>query len=190
MQINPRLGELNIKIVYYGPPYSGKTTNLERLYATTNPQRRSQLTSMKNHEDRTLFFDFMQIEMGKIGSLTPRFNLYTVPGQVIYAVTRQIILRNADAVVFVADSAPEKLAENIWSWQQLQQQLHALGYELRTFPIIVQINKRDLPNALPIAVLRDCLQLQGRACIEAQALHDIGTRETLKATIRSVLGSN
>lgn len=188
MQINRLRQEINVKIVYYGAPYSGKTTNLERLHATTAAQRRSELTSMKNSDDRTIFFDYMQVELNKIGGLTPRFNLYTVPGQVIYETTRQIVLRGADAVVFVVDSAPVQLRETLQAWQQLQTQLTQLNMDLHKFPIIVQFNKRDLPNAVPTAVLSKVLRLNGQPCIEAQALRDIGTRETLKAAIKAVMG--
>jgi hypothetical protein len=188
MQINRLRQEINVKIVYYGAPYSGKTTNLERLHATTNPQRRSELTSMKNSDDRTLFFDYMQVELNKVGGLTPRFNLYTVPGQVIYEATRQIVLRGADAVVFVVDSALTRLKENLQSWQQLQRQLTDLHIDLHKFPIIVQFNKRDVPNAAPTDILHKVMRLNGHPCIEAQALHDIGTRETLKAAIKAVMG--
>ncbi len=188
MNVNRLRGEINVKIVYYGPPYSGKTTNLERLHATLDPTRRSDLTSMKNKEDRTLFFDYMYVELGRIGGLLPRFNLYTVPGQMIYEATRQIVLRGADAVVFVADSDPAKLSENIQAWQQLQVQLAQVNLHSHKFPVIVQFNKRDLPNALPIATLRETLRLNGQTCVEAQAINDIGTRETLKAAIQKLLG--
>src|SRR5262245_46492106 len=104
MIVNSARKEILVKIVYYGPPFSGKTTNIEQLFTVIPPERRSELTSMKNNEDRTLFFDFMQVEMAQIGGYTPRFNLYTVPGQVIYSATRKIVLRGADAVVFVVDS--------------------------------------------------------------------------------------
>jgi hypothetical protein len=188
MNINRQRQEISVKIVYYGPPFAGKTTNLERLFATTNPARRSDLTSMKNSEDRTLFFDFLQIELGKIGGLTPRFNLYTVPGQVMYEATRQIVLRGADVVVFVADSSAAKLRENLYAWRQLHQQLGELRVDPRRFPIIVQLNKRDMPDALPIPDLQRMLPINGQVCLEAQAIHDVGTRETLKAAIKAVLG--
>lgn len=189
MQVNRLRGEIGVKIVYYGPPYSGKTTNLERLFATVDPVKRSQLTSMKNQEDRTLFFDYMQIELGKIGGLTPRFNLYTVPGQVMYEATRHIVLRGADAVIFVADSAADRLADNVSSWLQLKKQLLSLNPDPTAVPIIIQFNKRDVPTALPTIVLKREMKLANQPCIEAQAMRDIGTRETLKAAITSVLGN-
>lgn len=188
MHVNKQRGEIAIKIVYYGAPYSGKTTNLERLYVTTDSKRRSELTSMKNNEDRTLFFDYMQVELNKIGGLTPRFNLYTVPGQVIYEATRKIVLRGADAVIFVVDSSVKQIAANIQAWQQLQKQLAELQIDLKKFPVIVQFNKRDLPDALAVVVLRQMLGINHQLCIEAQAMRDIGTRETLKAAIKAVMG--
>ncbi len=189
MQVNRLRGEIGVKIVYYGPPYSGKTTNLERLFATVDPSKRSQLTSMKNQEDRTLFFDYMQIELGKVGGLTPRFNLYTVPGQVMYEATRQIVLRGADAVIFVADSGANRLADNVQSWLQLKKQLLTINPDPNAVPIIVQFNKRDLSNALPVNDLKRQMRIANNLCVEAQAMRDIGTRETLKAAITSVLGN-
>jgi hypothetical protein len=188
MHINRDRGELNVKIVYYGPAYSGKTTNLERLYATTHPARRSELTSVKNSEDRTLFFDFLQIELGKVGGLVPRINLYTVPGQVMYEVTRQIVLRGADAVIFVADSQAGQFSENFRSWQQLQTHLSQAKLGAEKLPVVIQFNKRDVPDAMPIEMLRKGLHLNGQPCVEAQALRDVGTRETLRAAIKAVLG--
>jgi small GTP-binding protein len=187
MIINNARKEILVKIVYYGPPYSGKTTNIERLFTIIPSERRSDLTSMKNSEDRTLFFDFMQVELGKIGGYTPRFNLYTVPGQVIYSATRKIVLRGADAVIFVVDSDPSKLKENLWSWMQLHDQLTENQIKPDEFPIILQMNKRDLPNAAPIETLRSILKLNGHNYIEAQAMHGIGVRETLKAAIDTVI---
>lgn len=189
MIVNSARKEILVKIVYYGPPYSGKTTNIEKLFAVIPPERRSELTSMKNNEDRTLFFDFLQVELAQIGGYTPRFNLYTVPGQVMYTATRKIVLRGADAVVFVVDSSPDKYKENLWSWSQLHEQLKENQIKLEGFPVIVQLNKRDLPNALPVSTLQTILRLNGHSCIEAQAMNGIGVRETLKLAINAVMNS-
>lgn len=189
MIINSARKEILVKLVYYGPPYSGKTTNLEQLFSSIPAERRSDLTSMKNSEDRTLFFDFMQVELGQVGGYTPRFNLYTVPGQVIYSATRKIVLRGADAVVFVVDSNPSKFKENLWSWKQLHEQLIENQINPKDFPIIVQMNKRDLPNAAPIPTLKTILNLNGHSCVEAQAMRGIGVRETLKVAINTVMNN-
>lgn len=188
MNINRQRGEITVKIVYYGAPYSGKTTNLERLHVTTPSSHRSALTSLKNSEDRTLFFDYMQVELNKIGGLTPRFNLYTVPGQPMYETTRQIVLRGADAVIFVVDSSMKQMAANLRSWEQLHKQLAGLQVNIHKFPLIVQFNKRDVPDAVPVPLLKKVFGPGERACVEAQALRDIGTRETLRAAIKAVMG--
>ena len=118
MQINWQLRELNLKIVYYGPAMSGKTTNLEQIHARVDPAHRSDLVSLKTHEDRTLYFDFLQLELGKINNLTPKIHLYTVPGQSYYEASRRLVLRGADGVVFVANSAPECANANMVAWQE------------------------------------------------------------------------
>jgi mutual gliding-motility protein MglA len=190
MHINRQKQEINLKIVYYGPAYSGKTTNLEQLHQSLSPQLRSDLTSIQNEGDRTLFFDYMQLAVGKIGNLTPRFNLYTVPGQVRYAHTRKIVLRGVDAVVFVADSGMNQVKQNVYSWQQLQEQLLELGIEPATLPVVVQLNKRDMPDALPVPIMKRLLRLTERPeipVVEATAVRNIGTRETLHITIKNVL---
>lgn len=187
MFINRQRREINLKIVYYGPALSGKTTNLECIHATAAPTTRGELVSLKTSEDRTLFFDFMQLELGVIAGMQPKFNLYTVPGQVMYAVTRKIVLQGADGVVFVADSAPNRLRENLESWRQLYDHLRELHVNPATFPIIVQFNKRDLPNALPLPTLAAALHLNGHTTLEAAALHQVGVRETLRAIVSAVL---
>lgn len=192
MHINRQKQEINIKIVYYGPAYSGKTTNLEQLHQNLSPQLRSDLTSIHNEGDRTLFFDYMQLSVGKIGSMTPRFNLYTVPGQVRYAHTRKIVLRGVDAVVFVADSGMNQVKQNVYSWQQLHEQLTDLSIDHQTLPLVVQLNKRDLPDALPVPILKRMLRLTDERAvpvpvIEATAVNNTGTRETLQLIIRTVL---
>ncbi len=188
MFINRQRKEINIKIVYYGPPASGKTTNLEKLHASIDPKLRSDLVSLKTREDRTLFFDFMQVELKKIGGFTPKIHLYTVPGQVMYAVTRKIVLQGADGVVFVADSSPHRLEENKESWLQLYEHLEELGVNINRFPIVVQFNKRDLPDAVPVPELKSYLALDGRyPCLEAQAIYGIGIKETAKTAIGAVL---
>ena len=187
MHINWQLRELNLKIVYYGPALSGKTTNLEQIHAKVDPQRRSDLVSLKTHEDRTLFFDFLQLELGKIGSLTPKIQLYTVPGQTYYEASRKLVLRGADGVVFVADSASNRLRENVESWKNMHTHLVELQLPVATLPILVQFNKQDLPNAMPPEVLRMLMHLNGHPTVSAVACRGDGVFDTLKSITRTVM---
>lgn len=181
--------ELLVKVVYYGPPLAGKTTNLEQLQRMIDERHRSQLVSLDTQGDRTLFFDLMQVSLGRVGGLTPRVSLYTVPGQPRYERVRYIVLRGADGVVFVADSEPQRLPENVQSWRQMHQQLQSL--RLSRIPIVVQANKRDLPNALPLEDLRRALLPDQHPfpyrVIEARAREGIGVRETFMAILTSIL---
>lgn len=187
MFINWKSKEVNLKIVYYGPSLSGKTTNLEFIHAQMAPQMRGDLVSLKTRDDRTIFFDFLQIELGNIKGLKPKFNLYTVPGQVYYLASRKLVLQGADGVVFVADSNPQRLAENIEAWNNLHSNLREFGQNPAAFPTIIQYNKRDLPDAVPLDTLRANLGCNGRTQIEAIATQGIGVFETLKPAIRLVM---
>lgn len=187
MFINWGLGELNLKIVYYGPALSGKTTNLQYIHARTPAHLRGRLISLKTQQERTLLFDFLQLEMGKVSNLKPKFKLYTVPGQVYYAASRRLILQGTDGVVFVVDSQAGRLAENQESWLTMEQHLIELGHDISTFPIIVQLNKRDLPHVLPAAELRRQLEIGGRLCFEASATTGAGVFDTLKASMNAVV---
>nr|NIO70838.1 gliding-motility protein MglA [Anaerolineae bacterium] len=153
MFINWKLREINLKIVYYGPALSGKTTNLEYIHSKLKPELRGELISLKTSEDRTIFFDFLQLEVGEIKNLKPKFNLYTVPGQVIYAASRKLVLQGTDGVVFVADSQWDRLQANVESMRSLQNNLRQLGYDPVHLPLAMQYNKRDLPDRVPVAVL-------------------------------------
>ncbi len=186
MRVNYKARELQIKIVYYGPALAGKTTNIRQIFNHVAPERRSDLTVVDTDGDRTLFFDYLQVELGKIGGFTPRINLYTVPGQPIYATTRKIVLRGADAVVFVADSAPERADENRAAWEQLHQHLKELGLSA-DLPVVVQWNKRDLPHAMPVVQLKALLGINGRyPMFEAIAVKNVGVRETFETALRRV----
>lgn len=187
MFVNWQLRELNLKIVYYGPALSGKTTNLEQIHRHMDPRRRGELVSLRTHEDRTLYFDFMQLELGKLGSLTPKIHLYTVPGQVYYEASRRLVLRGVDGIVFVVDSAVHRLSENLESWENMKMNLAALGIPAEGLPIVVQLNKRDLPSAMPAAVLRNLIPLDGRPCYEAVAAQSKGVFDTLKAIVNSAV---
>lgn len=187
MFINWQLRELNLKIVYYGPALSGKTTNLEQIYTRVDPQRRGELISLKTYEDRTLYFDFLQLELGKISGLTPKIHLYTVPGQIYYEASRRLVLRGADGVVFVADSGADRLKYNLESWQNMKTHLAELNMPLATLPLVVQFNKRDLPNAMLTTSMQNLLHINGTTVFEAIALQGNGVFDTLKAIINKVV---
>lgn len=187
MFINWQLREMNLKIVYYGPALSGKTTNLEQIHSRVDPQRRGELISLKTQEDRTLYFDFLQLELGKIGGLSPKIHLYTVPGQAYYEASRKLVLRGADGVVFVADSAASRAKDNLESWQSMKMHMAALDMPFNEIPLVVQFNKRDLPMVMPTTVLQNMLNLNGISTFEAIATEGRGVFETLKAIINSVV---
>ncbi len=187
MFVNWRSNELHLNIVYYGPALSGKTTNLEQIHARLNPAVRSELFTLSTHEDRTIFFDFIQMELGAIGRLRPKFGLYTVPGQPYYEATRAVVLQRADGVVFVADSQAGRLEENLASWQNMAQHLAQAGKRLQHIPLVVQWNKRDLPDALSVEELQAALDVGNRPCFEAVAIEGRGVPETLRAIMGLVL---
>lgn len=187
MFINWQLRELNLKIVYYGPALSGKTTNLEQIYARVDPRRRGELISLKTHEDRTLYFDFLQLELGQISGLTPKIHLYTVPGQAYYEASRKIVLRGADGVVFVADSSANRLKDNLKSWKNMRIHLAELHMSFIDLPLVVQFNKRDLPDAMLTTSLQTLLHVNGSPTFEAIAIQGHGVFDTLKAIINRVI---
>lgn len=187
MFINRKLAELNLKVVYWGPALSGKTTNLEYVHEHIAPQLRSELVSLKTREDRTLFFDFLQLETSLVKGLKPKFNLYTVPGQVVYAASRKLILEGADGVVFVADSQAERLQENVDNLAGLAASLTRMGLDLSDYPLVLQCNKQDLPNALSPEVLRERLGQDGVLCLGSVATEGTGVFDTLKAIINLVV---
>lgn len=188
MFINRKLGELNLKVVYYGPALSGKTTNLEYIHANIDPKLRSELVSLKTKEDRTLFFDFLQLELGRVRGLKPKFNLYTVPGQIIYTASRKLVLEGADGVVFVADSQADRLRDNSDLMGSLAAHLSKMGHRLTDYPIVLQCNKQDLPDALPPEDLRSRLQQDDMPYLGSVATEGLGVFETLKMIINLVVG--
>lgn len=187
MFINRGLQEVNLKIVYYGPGLSGKTTNLEYIYQRLDPTIRSDLVSLKTREERTLYFDFMQLELGRIKGKKPRFNLYTVPGQVYYSFSRKIILRGVDGIVFVADSQRNRMSDNLDSLLDLEKNLIDMGRSLQCFPWVVQYNKRDLPDIDTIADLQANLNFFGAPHTEAIASQGVEVITTLKMVISEVI---
>ncbi|MFQ5602766.1 MAG: ATP/GTP-binding protein [bacterium] len=187
MFINKGLQEINLKIVYYGPGLSGKTTNLECIYHRLDPTIRSELVSLKTREERTLYFDFMQLELGRIKDKKPRFNLYTVPGQVYYNFSRKIILRGVDGIVFVADSQKNRMGDNLDSLLDLEKNMIEMGHTLQNFPWVIQYNKRDLPNIAPVEWLQTKLNFFGAPYSEAVATEGIEVISTLKTVITEVM---
>ncbi|HHE54226.1 MAG TPA: gliding-motility protein MglA [Caldithrix abyssi] len=187
MFINWALQEINLKIVYYGPGMSGKTTNLEYIHSKLDPSLKGELVSLKTKEDRTIFFDFMQIEVGRIKGKKPKFNLYTVPGQVYYASSRKVILNGVDGIVFVADSQPHRMEANIETLLDLEENLKQEGHSLENFPWVIQYNKRDLPGVEPVEVLQKRLNFFDVPSFEAVAVRGEGVFDTLKAVINLVV---
>lgn len=155
--INYASREINCKIVFYGPGLGGKTTNLEYVYGKVSPNTRGKLISLATETERTLFFDFLPVDLGTIRGFRTRFHLYTVPGQVYYNASRKLILKGVDGVVFVADSQAERAEANVESMQNLYDNMAAYGYDLTQMPFVIQYNKRDLPNASPLATLQEML---------------------------------
>jgi signal recognition particle receptor subunit beta len=185
--INYASREINCKIVYYGPGLCGKTTNLQYIFDSTAPQAKGKLISLATETDRTLFFDFMPLELGSVRGFKTRFHLYTVPGQVFYDASRKLILKGVDGVVFVADSQEERMDANIESMYNLEENLQTQGYDLTTLPYVLQLNKRDLPNILSIVDLTGELQRKGEPVLEAVASTGVGVFDTLKAVAKQVL---
>lgn len=176
--INYASREINCKIVYYGPGLGGKTTNLQLLHAAA--PSKSQIVSLATETDRTLFFDFMPLELGRVNGYQVRLHLYTVPGQVFYAASRQLILNGADGIVLVADSQRERMDANIEALNDLKMNLATHQFELEKMPYVVQANKRDLPNIFTMDELRTGLNFKGEPFIEAVAFEGTGVHETLK----------
>ncbi len=187
--VNYATREITCKIVYYGPGRSGKTTNLHYIHGQVPTDRKGQMVSLATQTDRTLFFDFLPIDLGTISGFTTRFQLYTVPGQVYYQTTRKLVLQGADGVVFVADSQARQLDENIESFQDLHENLAEQGVDARTMPLVIQYNKVDLPEELRTAVpeLEEALNFRGVPSFTADALHGPGVFETLRGISELVL---
>lgn len=185
--INYVAREINCKIVYYGPGLGGKTTNLKYLYDVTSPHNKGKLISLATETERTLFFDFLPLDLGQIRGLRARFHLYTVPGQVFYDASRKLILRGVDGVIFVADSQEERLDANLESVSNLEMNLREHGFDLAKIPYVLQLNKRDLPNAMTVEQLKKLLLVKGEPVFEAVATNGTGVLETLKGVARQVL---
>ncbi len=185
--INYASREINCKIVYYGTGLGGKTTNLEYVYSKVNPDAKGKMISLATETERTLFFDFLPIDLGEVKGFKTRFHLYTVPGQVYYNASRKLILKGVDGVIFVADSQAERMEANIEAMHNLYENLDSYGYDLTTIPFAMQYNKRDLPNAMQMADLRAQLNPMGVPDFEGVAIEGRGVFETLGAVSKMVV---
>ena len=179
--------EINCKIVYYGPGLCGKTTNLQHIYDKSNVGTKGKLISLATETDRTLFFDFLPLELGTVRGFKTRFHLYTVPGQVFYDASRKLILKGVDGVIFVADSQIERTEANLESVENLRGNLAEQGYSLDKLPYVVQYNKRDLPNVASLEELRQMVNPTNVPEFEAVARTGVGVFDTLKAVAKAVL---
>jgi mutual gliding-motility protein MglA len=181
--------ELTAKVVYYGPGLCGKTTNLEYIHKSLPEKSRGKMLSLATQTDRTLFFDFLPLDLGSVKGMKTRVQLYTVPGQVFYDATRKLVLKGADGIVFVADSQKEMMQSNLDSWENLRQNLAENNLDINTIPLIIQYNKRDLPNVLPVKELNRRINILKVPFYEAIALTGMGVQETFKGIAKVVMNS-
>jgi signal recognition particle receptor subunit beta len=185
--VNYHTKEINCKIVYYGPGLGGKTSNIQYIYQKTSSNNKGQMITLNTENERTLFFDFLPLDLGEIRGFKTRFHLYTVPGQVFYEASRKLILRGVDGLVFVADSQVERMEANIESYLGLERNLADQGYDVSKVPMVMQWNKRDLPNIVPVEDLQFQLNKRKFPAFEAVATNGQGVFETLKMVSKSVL---
>jgi mutual gliding-motility protein MglA len=185
--INYAAKELNCKIVYYGPGLGGKTTNLQYIYSQTSNDQRGKMISLTGETERTLFFDFLPLNIGEIKGFTTRFHLYTVPGQHFYDASRKLVLKGVDGIVFVADSQVDRMEENLESLKSLDANLREQGYDMHLLPFVFQYNKRDVENPIPVKVLHDQLNTWNAEEFEAVAVKGVGVFDTLKAASKQIL---
>jgi signal recognition particle receptor subunit beta len=187
--INIAAQEIHCKIVYYGIGYCGKTTNLQYVHKSINPSVRGDMLSIATETERTLFFDFLPLDLGSVHGFRTRFHLYTVPGQILYERTRLAVLNGADGIVFVVDSQAEKFEENVQSITELEMNLRRLGKDLGSFPFVIQWNKRDMPSALPLPVLERYLNRRHVPSFEAIASDGKGVYATLRSISKRVMAN-
>jgi len=185
--VNFATKEINCKIVYYGPGLSGKTTNIKWIYDHIKPENKGEMITLATETERTLFFDFVPIEVSNVKGFKVRFHLYTTPGQIIYQASRKLILKGVDGIVFVADSQEERHDANLDTLDDMLENLKEYDIDIENLPLVFQYNKRDLPNILPVEVLRRDLNRWNRPDFEAVATKGIGVLETFKEITRQVL---
>jgi len=185
--INYSSREINCKVVYYGPGLGGKTTNIQYVYEKLAPETKGKLVTLATEMDRTLFFDFLPLELGEVKGFKTRFHLYTVPGQVYYNASRKLILRGVDGIVFVADSSEARFDANIEALYNLHDNLKEYDLSLDEIPFVIQWNKRDMPDAIPVDELNQELNPEGHENFEAVAVNGVGVFDTLKCVAKQVL---
>lgn len=185
--INYNAKEIHCKVVYYGPSLGGKTTNLQWVYQKTAHEQKSKIITLNTDAERTLFFDFLPLDLGEIRGFKTRFHLYTVPGQVIYDASRKLILKGLDGIIFVADSQKERTEENLTSLKNLEKNLEQQGYDIREIPLVMQYNKRDLANVSSLADMRSTLNKFNSPDYEAVANEGTGVFESLKTISKSII---
>jgi signal recognition particle receptor subunit beta len=185
--INYSSREINCKIVYYGPGLCGKTTNIQHVFNKVAPETKGKLITLATEMDRTLFFDFLPLELGTVKGFKTRFHLYTVPGQVYYDASRKLILRGVDGIVFVADSQTSRYDANIESLYNLHENLEEYKLKIEEIPYVIQYNKRDMPDVIPVEELEQELNPEGSPSIEAVAVQGTGVFDTLKSVAKGVL---
>ncbi len=187
--INYSAREIILKIVYYGPGLSGKTTNIKFVHTATNPEARGNLITLETKAERTLFFDFLPLSLPPIKGFKTRLHLYTVPGQLFYSASRKLILKGADGVVFVADSQEERFEANLIAMDDMKDNLAEYGFDIEKIPFVIQYNKRDLPNVTPVEELRKALNPWGVPDLEAAAAAENGPGvfDTLKAVVKIIV---
>lgn len=186
--VNSNAKEVHCKIVYYGPSLGGKTTNIQWVYQQTSHENKSKMQAYDKEVERTLFFDFLPLNIGDIRGYKTRFHLYTVPGQIVYDASRKLILKGLDGVIFVADSQEERMEENIQALKNLERNLEQQNYDIRQVPLVIQYNKRDLSNAMKLQDMRSALNIYNAPDYEAIAHEGKGVLESLKTVSNSIVG--
>jgi len=185
--INYSSKEINCKVVYYGPGLSGKTTNLKYIYDNSEPETRGKLISVSDDNGRSVFFDFLPMDLGEINGFKTRFHLYTVPGQVMNEASRKLILKGVDGVIFVADSQKERMDANKKSLEKLLDHLEDYGYEAKQIPLVFQYNKRDIKGVMQKEEMSEFLNIHSKPEIEAEAINGKGVYDTLRTITKLVL---
>ncbi|MCC7441493.1 MAG: GTPase domain-containing protein [Bdellovibrionales bacterium] len=185
--INYASREINCKIVYFGTGLGGKTTNVQYIYEHTQNQERGKLVTLSTENERTLFFDFLPLDVGEVHGYRTRFHVYSIPGQTFYEVSRQFLLKGVDGIVFVVDSGPERMESNLESLEELEQTLERQGYDASKIPMVVQYNKRDLAGAVPLAELEATFNASRRPYFEAVANRGEGVMETLQCISQLII---